>query len=224
MLITIIALVGVFFLARFLLTRYAGTGSLASIVATAIVIAFAFGFADHALIFPAAAPASTPIAVVATPPPQASPGAKLPGTMVVPSTHALTPAQVAALLPAGKPISYSVIESLGGTGAGANQFTTGANVMVHGWAGDPASKVAAHGLLVIVDGKRRTDASPSYGKSRPDVAAAFNTAGMLRSGYDIPLSTVGLMPGTHTLQIAVLRPDNRTFVIVTPTPTAFTIN
>jgi hypothetical protein len=222
-LITLLALVAIFFVVRFLMHRYPGYHAIATVVASVVVAAFVAGFAEHALLFRSAAPASQAPAAMVAPSNPALHNA-VPGAAVVPTKHELDRSRVNALAQTGEPVSYSVVENVSGAGIDGDQVAAGSTMLIHGWAGDPGTKSAGHGLLVILDDTRRLDESKAYGKLRTDVATAFNFRGMLYSGFDISLPTAGLAKGPHYLQLAVIRPDDRHFVIVLTPPRRFTIN
>ena len=222
MLITLLALIALFFIARSLMMRYGGNVALSNAVAATIVIAFLAGFAGHAILFPGPQTAAAPVGVA--PAPVATSASPPPGTAVAPMNRVLSQAQVARLLPTGKAMSYSVIEGPDGTGPSGDQFPAGATIVVHGWAGDPTTKSTAAGLLLIVDGRRRLDATKGYGGDRIDVARAFTTMTMLHTGFAMMLPTAGLAKGTHHLELAAIRRDGRHYQIITFPPKAFTLN
>jgi hypothetical protein len=224
MLITLLALVATFFVVRFLMHRYPGYQAISTIVASVVVAAFVAGFAEHALLFGSAVPAGPAPAPAATATPSTGATPMLPGAAVRPTKHELDRSSVTALAQTGKAISYSVVENFAGAGISGDQVAAGSTILIHGWAGDPITKSAGHGLLLILDGTRHIDESKSYGELRMDVATAFNFRGMLYSGFDISLRTAGLAKGPHYLQVAVIRPDDRHFVIVLTPPRLFNIN
>jgi hypothetical protein len=227
MLITVLALIAIFFIARSLMLRYTGRIKLANVVSGAILIAFLAGFILHAIAFPnhentvtASPPASSPPAPPSTQPSAAA----IPGKAISPANRSLDRAQLDGLHRAGGAVPYSYIESLGGTGPSGDEFPNGAKIAIHGWAGDPATKSTASGLLMIVDGRRRIDIVSGYGGDRIDVARAFNTMGMLHSNFVAILPTAGLAKGVHHFELAVITRDGRHYRIVTSPPKAFTID
>jgi hypothetical protein len=219
MLITLLALLALAFLARSLMLRYGSKVGFANAAAGAIVVAFLTGFICHALYF--SAPQTAVVPMVAPPTPLASP--TLPGSAVAPVDRHLSEAQMNALRPAGNAIPYSVVESFGGSGPNGDQITAGATVFVHGWAGDPATKATAAGLLFIVDGTRRFDATSGYGGDRLDVATAFKTMAMLHTNVGARLPTAGLSKGLHHLELAAIRRDGRHYRIITVPAKPFTL-
>jgi hypothetical protein len=220
MLITLLAMLALVWITRALMLRYGSKRGFANVIAAVVAVAFAAGFACNGLYWPryavsapapAAAPAAPTVAVSA------------PMKEATPKPVERTAAQLQALRPLGKPISYSVIESLGGTGPNSDQFAAGSAVAVHGWAGDPNTKSAAAGLLIIVDGRRPVDASAGYGGERPDVSAAFHSAAMLRSNVSLQVPTAGLARGLHHLELAAILRDGIHYRVVTAPPKAFTV-
>jgi hypothetical protein len=222
MLITLLILVAIFFIARGLLLRYGGKAAASNAIAGAIVLAFLAGFFTNAVFFTdhqgpvAAAP---PAAVPAPAPPATT----LPGKAVSPSDQSMSQAAVDRLASGGPPTAYAVVESLGGAGPDGNQFPVGSPILVHGWAGDPTTKSTAAGLLFIVDGKRRLNATGGYGVDRLDVATAFGTLAMLHSNVATELPTKGLAKGTHSLELAAIDRDGRHYRIVLVPPKSFVL-
>ncbi len=218
MLILLIGLIVIFFAARFLVFRYTANPTLSYSVAGAIVVAVVVGVLAKGLLLSGPTEVSTVAATPGPPPPTAPPGEP-----VVPADKALGAAQVKALQPSGKPVSYSYIEGLGGSGPKADQVASGAVMVVHGWAGDPEKKSAAAGLLVIIDGKRRFYAAKAYGSDRMDVAWSYRTMKMLRTGFFVNVPSTGLAKGAHTIALAAVSADGKHYQLVTAPPTTFTI-
>ena len=81
-----------------------------------------------------------------------------------------------------------------------------ATLMVQGWAADSATKSAADAACLLIDGKLQKTATAIYGRPRPDVAAAFQTAAMTSTGFMITLPVAGLGSGTHEIGVAVVTP------------------
>ena len=87
---------------------------------------------------------------------------------------------------------------------------------VQGWVADPTTKASAHGVLLIVDGRTRFNATPYYGVSRPDVAQALSSPGAARTGYaGAVISLSGLAPGAHVIQSAAVTSDGH-YELVAP--------
>lgn len=79
---------------------------------------------------------------------------------------------------------------------------------VQGWVADPATKGSAYGVILIVDGRLRFNATPYYGMSRPDVAQALNSPDAGRAGYAGAVITLaGLGAGLHVVQSAAVTSD-----------------
>ena len=161
MLILLIGLLALFFVSRVLVLRYGAGSTAAYAAATAFVVVFLAGLLSKGILFPEEP--AIPMGAVVAPAPTPIP-TEPPGKAVLPSTRALSPAQVNGLTPVGTPLSFSNIESLGGGGANGDRIPFGTPMIVSGWAGDPGKKSAAAGLLIILDGgKRRYDAGRDYG-------------------------------------------------------------
>jgi hypothetical protein len=184
----------------------------------AIAVAFVAGLVHAALALrrPATAVAGAPAPAAASPTP-------LPGAVVSPSHRILSPAQLKRLTPAGPAEIYGVIESFSGNGPGNDQFPAGSTIFVRGWAGDPATKSTAAGLLFIVDRNRRFDATAGYGGDRMDVATVFKTMAMFHTNVAGALPTTGLAKGRHSVQLATIARDGRHYRITSAART-FTLN
>jgi hypothetical protein len=86
-----------------------------------------------------------------------------------------------------------------------------ATIVLRGWAADRATKDAAGGLFLILDGKERVDESASYGSARPDVAAFLKNPKLARTGYAAGLAAARLGPGPHTLQVGIIGSDQQAY-------------
>jgi hypothetical protein len=223
MLITLLAIGAVFFIVRGLMLRYGSKAVLSNTVATAIVCAFLAGFFTNFLVFTDRRPLITSAPAVTAPVAVAPAAVTLPGKAVSPAKGILSQAQLDRLLPAGPAKSYGVIESMGGSGPNPDQFPAGTTIFIHGWAGDPATKAAAAGLLLIVDGKRRFDVTAGYGGDRIDVATAFKTMAMLHTNVAAAMPTTGLSKGQHRLELAAIHRDGKHYQIILA-PKSFTLN
>jgi hypothetical protein len=229
MLITLLILVALFFVVRALMLRYGSNAVLSNAVGAAVVIAFLAGFFANFIVFAdrqpttAAAPAVAPAAAPAAPSGPDAIAAPT-GTAVNPSIKALSPDQVNGLVSGGTDVAYGVIDSLGGSGPSGSVFPAGAPLHVNGWAGDPATKSTAAGLVVIIDGTHRFDASAGYGGKRMDVATAFHTMAMLNTNVFADVSTRGLAKGEHRIALATVGRDRRHYRIVTVPARSFTLN
>jgi hypothetical protein len=80
---------------------------------------------------------------------------------------------------------------------------------VAGWCADPEARAAGAGLVAIVDGSRRIDASAGYGGVRPDVARLFASPAMAPVAFDVRLRASQIGPGRHSLRVAVVARDGR---------------
>jgi len=105
----------------------------------------------------------------------------------------------------------------------ATVYRAGCNIYLNGWALDAALKRPLPGILVVIDGKRVVNATSAYGQNRPDIVQAFGVPGVLRTGFlhaEVP--TTGLRPGQHTLQLAGISQDRKSYHFI-GSPTPFTI-
>jgi hypothetical protein len=95
------------------------------------------------------------------------------------------------------------------------QTSADGSVVATGWAANPVTKKPGSGLILLVDDRVRIDATPWYGLDRDDVAKAFNSPAMERTGFSgAPLSHAGLTAGSHHLSLGVVAPDGRHFYLL----------
>ncbi len=78
-------------------------------------------------------------------------------------------------------------------------------LFVRGWAVDEHGRGAAAGVVLVIDGKHEVMAL--YGIPRPDVAAARNDDGFLRTGFTAKIAAAGLDPGMHAVACYVVARD-----------------
>ena len=96
--------------------------------------------------------------------------------------------------------------------ASSTQFQVGCTIYANGWAADTENKKPLSGIGFLIDSKRVLNASAAYGQRRPDVAKALNAPGVLKCGYwHAEISTVGLRPGPHTIQVVGLSSDGKSY-------------
>jgi hypothetical protein len=204
-LFTIIWIVVVFVIVRFLGERYFNSPEKyrADVAAAAIVIAFVIGllwpFANHAV---STAPPATQTAVV-TPPPICH----------TPRPHYAT-------------VLHGTRRAQGGDYGGSidsllpdptfptsqTQFRIGCTIYANGWVANVGAKTPVPGIGFLIDSKRLINVSPSYGNSRPDVARALGASSVVFSGFSqAEIPTTGLRPGTHTIQIVALSKDGKSY-------------
>ncbi len=94
----------------------------------------------------------------------------------------------------------------------------GRSVRVRGWIVTPEGSLGEH-VIAIVDGHVRTEITPGYGISRPDVAQALNNVKLQLSGVDTTFSAVGLKRGDHRVTFAVASEDRGTLYSLASSPT-----
>ncbi len=83
---------------------------------------------------------------------------------------------------------------------------------VNGWAADPVTQKPGAGLILILDGKQRIDASLLYGSTRRDVATALKNDALAHTGFlGVPLPRGALRRGPHTLRFGLIAADYRHF-------------
>jgi hypothetical protein len=75
-------------------------------------------------------------------------------------------------------------------------------VVVRGWAIDPASKSTAAGVDIVID---NIPYSARYGVDRPDVADYFKAPAYLKSGFEFSMPASFLAAGRHALAVRVVQ-------------------
>ena len=205
MLVALLFLVITYLVARYLLKRYTGNRTVANAAAAAIVLWYLLGAAMHPPLF---GRPGTGVAV--------SPSASPPGRI------SLTASQLGELVPVQGISALGNIDVLtksDGSPAGS-RFRLNAKVGVNGWIADPTLRTPGAGLVFIIDGKQRFDATRWYGVDRPDVVRAYGAPALSTSGFHAaPLPLHGLARGRHILTVGVVAPDGRRYYTL---PTGFT--
>jgi hypothetical protein len=87
------------------------------------------------------------------------------------------------------------------------EIERGAPLQIGGWAFDPTLRRTADRLAVRIDAGAWKDAA--YHVARPDVAAALAVPHAADCGFVFTVSTLGLKPGQHTIEIATVTGANR---------------
>ena len=77
-------------------------------------------------------------------------------------------------------------------------------ILIDGFAFDPAAKLPAKGVDVVIDGKAYGTA---YGASRQDVSTYFKTPALEPSGFAVTLPAATLAKGPHVLVLRVIAAD-----------------
>lgn len=197
MIVALLFLVVTYFVARYLVQRYSRNGVLANSVAAAIVLWYIIGAAMHPPLFGRPQVATAP-----------------PSNATAPPRLALSAGQLNALVPVKGTAALGNIDVLtkpDGSPAGS-RFPSDAKVEVDGWVADPLLRTPGAGLIFIIDGSRRFDATKWYGTDRPDVAEAYGIAALAATGFHgVPLPLSGLGAGSHTLSAGVIAPDGRRY-------------
>jgi hypothetical protein len=186
-----------FFASRYLLRRYTERPRLANVVAASLVVSYLLGAASYELI--AGRHADAPATSATSPLPD----------LAVPTTPAARrnagALQRLQALPAPPALGSIDIFSTSSDGS----------VTVTGWAADPVTKSRGAGLMFIIDDRVRVDATPWYGTDRSDVANAYGSGAMERTGFlRAPLPRAGLAAGSHRLALGVLAPDGLRFYLL----------
>lgn len=94
------------------------------------------------------------------------------------------------------------LDGINGQPAGnAGAVASGSAVIFGGWAGDGQGQAAEQFVLVLKGAKDSFSAPLTTGVERPDVAKAWNSEGMTKSGYNISASLAGVAAGTYSLYV-----------------------
>jgi hypothetical protein len=207
MLLSIIAVVVLFAIARFFLARYTGNLGLANGVAGAIVCAFVLGLVSARLFgfrgtSAALAPSVGPAAAVNGPAVAPAAG-RIEGRAV---SRECRPARVGSEGAAGNVDLVTrdgAVTQLadGGTLDGAATYA------VSGWAATPEADRTASAVCLAVDGAVEPRAIAYYFAPRPDVAAYYHQPALAEAGYTIVIPAGLLKRGVHRIQVAVKLPD-----------------
>jgi len=150
-------------------------------------------------------------------------GAFLIGALTSPFHHAAPPAAVALPQHAVATCTARSGErpASGGTGnldsladADANQpLGDGASaqrlhaIAINGWAADRNGALPAEAVCLAIDGAIAGSVSATYGKRRPDVAAAKGLSALIGTGFTIYIPPALLPSGRHVVGVAVLSGD-----------------
>ncbi len=89
--------------------------------------------------------------------------------------------------------------------------TVGEAIYVRGWAVDLDARRALGSVVGVFDGTACV--LGVYGLPRDDVVAATAMPGARKCGFTLRLPTKGLLPGTHTLDVACVGADGTSHVI-----------
>jgi hypothetical protein len=208
----LVALVAVFFFARFVLYQYSGRARFSNAVALVILLAYAGGALSYRIMFagaPKAAPSVSDSNAAPTPAPQ-------PLTLGAgDARHVLGPSAATAAVG-----NLDVLKSRA-NGPASDRFAAGSTMYASGWAGTTTTR--APDAIIIIDGRQAYDLAGVYGGDRADVASKYGSPAMRASGFSgASISTVGLGTGAHQLQIGVVSGDGKQYSLV-PTSWHFTV-
>ena len=199
---------------RWIAGRYFTQPRRATVVAGAVVIAFAAGalwpYSDHGKL--AAVPPASVSAVPAAAP--------------VPAVPVAPPKDVSAMcrsvhIEHGK--TRAVIDVVGVVHAGQEKpmparFTADPadSLLVEGWAADPAAAKPATAVCLVIDGSVSVRAVALYGSMRPDVAAALGSTDLAKTGYHLQIPIHALPKGQHHIGVAVVASGGNIGIVESP--------
>lgn len=83
-------------------------------------------------------------------------------------------------------------------------------IYVRGWAVDLETQSGPAGIFGVFDGEECV--MGVHGLPRDDVAQAFATPRAHKSGFTLRMPTQMIAPGSHTLDVALVAPDGRSYV------------
>ena len=81
-------------------------------------------------------------------------------------------------------------------------------ILLDGFAFDPAGKIPARAVDVVVDGRAY---GAAYGKARPDVADYFKAPVLTDVGFTVTLPARSLAVGPHTASLRVVASDGAAY-------------
>ena len=90
----------------------------------------------------------------------------------------------------------------------------GTSVTVFGWLSNSNASGPADEACLVMDGVIVPKQAGTYGLNRPDVAAQINNPTLAATGYELRLSTKGMRPGRHTLQVAAVCGVPRRYTVI----------
>lgn len=113
----------------------------------------------------------------------------------------VTPFQ--GVIPATPDNHQCSLDEINGQPAGSSdEVARGSTVIFGGWAGNGQGQAAKQFVLVLKGAQGSFSAPLTTGVERPDVAKAWNTEGMAKSGYNIAASLAGVAAGAYSLYVA----------------------
>jgi hypothetical protein len=128
-----------------------------------------------------------------------------------PDTPLPPPGRSVSLRPTAELASYYNIDRIG-TMEGPTQpglDTSGErDLLINGWCLDQHAKSPAAGVDILIDGQAY---AASYGLSRPDVAAYFNSVECSNTGYSLTVPARLIQPGEHRLAIRIISSDQKSY-------------
>jgi hypothetical protein len=188
-------------LARFFIVRYTADTALATIVASALAVAFVVGYLAHPFERPTSEGSTDPQVGVAADPADAN--ADVHDVSADCRAFSGQPAdggngfvdQIVAERPAAQPVP-----------AGGS-IASDASYDVLGWATSSDGKHVARAVCLFVDGRVFAKATSLYGASRPDVASSSSDPSLAPSGFKIVIPPNALPKGAHHLSVGIVSPD-----------------
>jgi len=119
-------------------------------------------------------------------------------------------AEVAETVPQGSVDEIDFVDGLPGLvrHLAPQVIQANAPIRVRGWALDAGRLRAGAALSFEIHGKETV---ASFTEKRPDIAAAFGTAGLENSGFTVGLSTSGLPAGKYDLSANIQFPHDETW-------------
>lgn len=95
------------------------------------------------------------------------------------------------------------LDEINGQPAGnAGVVASGSVAIFGGWAGNGQGQAAEQFALVLKGAQASFSAPLTTGVARPDVAKAWSSEGMTKSGYNISATLTGVTAGTYSLYVA----------------------
>lgn len=144
--------------------------------------------------------------------PTAGPATGVPTTIPLAEAKTLS----AASSPAGGGVDKVTIFPLNaGTydaGTRALKIKQGGRAILEGWSFDNSANTVGAGITALVD--RHVVATGLYGLDRGDVAAYFKLNQIRFSGFRVPVTSAGIVPGKHTIAIGLIKRGSTSYELL----------
>jgi hypothetical protein len=184
---------------RVLGTRYLGDRERGTVVAVAVVIAFALG-----RLWPySQAPGSAPPESAGR---QSAAELRYPLSTGGSDERSLCDSSSVGAAPVSGHVDLAGIARAGFAESQSEpiRIGRGEEIVLMGWATERAGPALARAACLAVDGKVVRGATTRYHLPRPDLAASFNNKSLGEAGFQIVFPASRLTPGKHSITVSVV--------------------